>query len=72
MVTTALNDYNVAVQLRVWLKNEKQHLAVRFELREKIYRAMLAAGVDMPLQTIQLAPVELRGRAAAGPAAPNG
>ena len=59
MVVSALNDYNVAVQLRVWLDDEKDHIAVRFALREKVFEAMRAAGVEMPFQTFQLAPGEL-------------
>ena len=59
MVVSALNDYNVAVQLRVWLDDEKDHLAARIALREKIYAAMRAAGVEMPFETFQLAPGEL-------------
>lgn len=56
MVVTALGDYNVEVELRAWLREEKDHIKKRFELREKIYNALTAAGVDMPFETIQLAP----------------
>lgn len=56
MVVTVLGDYNVEVELRAWLREEKDHVKKRFELREKIYNTLTAAGVDMPFETIQLAP----------------
>ena len=56
VVVTQLGDYNVEVELRVWLKEERDHVKKRFELREKVYRALTDAGVDMPFETIQLAP----------------
>ena len=63
MVVTAINDYNVAVQFRVWLVDEKQHIPERFELRQRIFEAMRAAGVEMPYETLQLAPFEVKGAA---------
>lgn len=60
VVVTALNDYNVAVQLRVWLDDERQHVPVRFELRERVFEALRSAGVELPYETIQLTPIEVR------------
>lgn len=54
VVTTALNDYNVAIQLRAWLKNEREHIPVRFALRERRFNTLRAAGVDMPYETLQI------------------
>jgi small conductance mechanosensitive channel len=62
VVVTALNDYNVAMELRVWLDDEKQHVAARFALRERLFEALRSAGVDMPLETIQLATIEVMQR----------
>ncbi|TKB10403.1 mechanosensitive ion channel family protein [Desulforhopalus sp. IMCC35007] len=56
VVVTRLGDYNIELELRVWLEEERDHVKKRFELREKIYKALIAAGVDMPFETIQLAP----------------
>lgn len=56
VVVTLLGDYNVEMELRAWLEEERDHVKKRFELREKIYKALTAAGVDMPFETIQLAP----------------
>ncbi len=50
----ALNDYNLALELRVWLKDERQHIRKRSELRELIYNTLHDAGVEMPFETIQL------------------
>lgn len=65
MVITDVGDYNVTAQFRVWIDDERQHVPMRFELRERLFEAFRAAGIDMPLQTIRLAPVELVGKAVA-------
>jgi len=59
VIVTALNDYNVAIELQVWLKDERQHVEKRFELREKAFNALNRAGVQMPFETIQLAPMQV-------------
>ena len=56
MVVTQLNDYNVMLELQAWIDNERQHIQKRFELREKMFNALTIAGVEMPFETIQLAP----------------
>jgi len=60
VVLTELGDYNNTVRFRPWLDNEKDHLVSRFELRERAYRALTAAGVDMPFETLALSPVDVR------------
>ena len=65
MVVTSINDYNIAVQFRVWLVDEKKHVASRFELRERLYEKFRSEGVDMPLETIR---VELDSKAPFEPA----
>lgn len=56
VVVTSLNDYNVAMQLSVWLDDERSHIAARFALRERLFEALRAAGVDMPFETLAFAP----------------
>jgi len=65
-VVTALNDYNVQLQLRAWLDDEREHIEARLELRERMFRAFTEAGIVMPYETLELAPltVEQGGRAA--------
>lgn len=60
VVVTALNDYNVAMELRVWLDDERTHIPVRFQLRGKLFEALRSAGVEMPYETFSLTPVEVR------------
>jgi len=64
VVATALNDYNVALQLRGWLEDEREHISVRFEMRERIFECLRQAGVEMPYETLQLAPMQVRSEAA--------
>jgi small conductance mechanosensitive channel len=56
VVVTQLNDYNVTLELQAWLENEREHVKKSLELREKVFKALTAAGVEMPFETIQLAP----------------
>lgn len=59
VIVTTLNDYNIGIELQVWLKDERQHVEKRFELREKAFNALNRAGVHMPFETIQLAPMQV-------------
>jgi len=54
VVVTALNDYNVAIELQVWLKNERQHVEMRSHLREKIFNKLTEAKVEMPFETLRI------------------
>lgn len=55
VVVTALNDYNVALELRAWLDDEKAHISARMALRERLFLALRDADVDMPYETLALA-----------------
>jgi small conductance mechanosensitive channel len=59
VVVTTLNDYNIVLELRVWIEYERQHIQKRLELREKMFNALTDAGVQMPYETIQLAPYKV-------------
>lgn len=59
VVVKALNDYNISLELQAWLKDERQHVEKRYELREKVFKTLSDAGVDMPFETIQLAPMQV-------------
>ena len=60
MVVTQLNDYNVAIELQAWLRDERAHIEKRFQLRERVFTTLTEAGVDMPLETIQLAAMDVK------------
>ncbi|HUU00013.1 MAG TPA: mechanosensitive ion channel family protein [Myxococcota bacterium] len=60
VVVSALNDYNVRLVVQAWLKDETTHIPVRFELRKRIFEALRREGVDMPFQTIKLAPNDIQ------------
>lgn len=60
MVVTALNDYNVEVELQAWLHNEREHVVKRSELRERVFDRLNRAGIEMPFETLQLQPLEVR------------
>lgn len=58
MVIADVGDYNVTAQFRVWIDDETQHIALRFELRERLFEAFRKSNIDMPFQTIRLASIE--------------
>lgn len=59
VIVTQLNDYNVAVELQAWIKDERSHVEKRTELREKMFNALNSAQVEMPFETFQLAPIQV-------------
>lgn len=60
VVVTQLNDYNVEVELQAWITNERIHVEKRFALRERVFRALNDAGVEMPFETIELTPLSVQ------------
>ena len=60
VVVTNLGDYNVTVELRAWLFEERDHIRARMALRELVKDTLDAAGVVMPYETIQLEPLKVR------------
>lgn len=59
VLVTELNDYNVAMELQAWIENERTHVPMRSELRERAYNALIDAGVDMPFETLRLTPIRI-------------
>lgn len=60
VVVTELNDYNVAMQLQVWVLDERTHIPTRFTLREKLFEELRLGNIDMPFETFALTPVEFK------------
>jgi len=58
VLVTALNDYNIELELRVWLKNERVHVGKRADLREMLFNILRSAEIDMPYETIQITGIE--------------
>lgn len=61
VVVEELNDYNILLELQVWIENEREHVGERYALRESIYNAFREAEINMPYETIQLAPFKVEG-----------
>jgi small conductance mechanosensitive channel len=59
VVVTALNDYNVELQLQAWIDDETAHIPLRFALREGMFEALRGADVHLPYETLELAPIKL-------------
>jgi len=61
VVVEELNDYNILLELQVWIENEREHISERYALRESIYNAFRDANIHMPYETIQLSPFKIEG-----------
>jgi small conductance mechanosensitive channel len=57
VVVTALNDYNIGLELQAWIHDEHDHIAIRFQLREQMFKALIQAGIEMPFETLQVVQV---------------
>ena len=69
VVVKALNDYNLEIEVQAWLEDERDHIRARYALREAIREAFDEAGIEMPFETIEVRPIEVRGSSAKeGPA----
>ena len=62
VVVTELNDYNVAMELQAWIRDERRHVEKRYELREKLFKTLTQEGVEMPFETLQLQPLSIEMR----------
>ena len=60
VVVTSLNDYNVALELQVWIKDERSHIEKRYALREEAFNALNAADIEMPFETFSITPVQIK------------
>lgn len=60
VVVTQLGTFNNTMQLQAWVFDERRHGEKRVQLRENVYRTLLAAGVDMPVETLNLLPLDVR------------
>ena len=54
VVVTELGDSSVNMSLRVYLKNPKLEVPVRFEYTEKVFNALGEAGIEIPFPHLQL------------------
>ena len=54
VVVTELGDSSVNMALRVYLKNPKLEVPVRFEYTEKVFGALGEAGIEIPFPHLQL------------------
>jgi len=61
---TQVNDYNVRMELWVWLQNERRHIQERARLREEAFRALVRAGIDLPFETFRIEPLTVKQEAA--------
>jgi len=54
VVVKQLNDYNVLMELRAWLIDERRHIEARDALRQAVFEALKRAGIEMPFETFRV------------------
>ena len=54
VVVTELGDSSVNMSLRIYIKNPKLEVPVRFEYTEKVFNALGEAGIEIPFPHLQL------------------
>jgi small conductance mechanosensitive channel len=54
VVTTALNDSSVDLELHLFIRDPGQAVGIRFEFTEKIRKALAAADIEIPFPHLQL------------------
>lgn len=54
VVVTAMNDSSVDMELRLFLKDPRLEVPVRFEYVEKVFEALRAADIEVPFPHLQL------------------
>jgi len=54
VVLNKLNDYNIELIFRVWIKDEQKHISKSNNLREKIFETLTKENVDMPYETVNV------------------
>ncbi len=54
VVLSKLNDYNIELIFRVWIKNEQEHIMRSNYLREKVFNILTKEGINMPFETINV------------------
>ncbi|MBU0681627.1 MAG: mechanosensitive ion channel family protein [Proteobacteria bacterium] len=60
VVVRELNDYNIKLELRAWIIDERKHIEYRFGLREKMFKALTQAGIEMPFETLSINPLHIQ------------
>lgn len=54
VVLNKMNDYNIELIFRVWIEDEKKHIDLRNDLREKIFETLTKNDIDMPYETVSV------------------
>lgn len=54
VVLNKMNDYNIELIFRVWIKDEKKHIDLRNNLREQVFNTLTQNDIDMPYETVSV------------------
>src|SRR6056297_1667465 len=54
VVLNQMNDYNIELIFRVWIKDEKKHIDLRNNLREQVFNTLTQNDIDMPYETVSV------------------
>ena len=54
VVLNKMNDYNIELIFQVWIKNEKNHIDIRNDLREEVFNTLTQNDIEMPYETLSV------------------
>ena len=54
VVLDKMNDYNIELIFQVWIKNEKNHIDLRNNLREEVFNTLTQNDIEMPYETLSV------------------
>lgn len=54
VILNQMNDYNIELIFRVWIKDEKNHNNLRNDLREQVFNTLTQNDIDMPYETVSI------------------
>jgi len=54
VVLDKMNDYNIELIFQVWIKNEKNHIDLRDNLREEVFNTLTQNDIEMPYETLSV------------------
>jgi len=54
VVLDKMNDYNIELIFQVWIKNEKNHIDLRNNLREVVFNTLTQNDIEMPYETLSV------------------
>lgn len=54
VVLESINNFNIEIIFRIWIKNEREFIDTTLDLRERVLKALISGNINMPYETIEV------------------